>query len=246
MHDDRTVTTCGIGEYMGIITALRNTHMLIPVKSVTSGFRHMCGIGMQRKSYRHRIVGSVAFRLLSAVLRDTCARTVHGNHQAIEIRETTQGGNRYAHIGLYAAVHWQTLVYRMHSQHIATISISKNRDRIRRIKRIIALVAIGERKRKCTILLSLHGRRCLHSHIRHCIKQVTLRIDIWHLAQETVERFFSIGKCSGNVKPMLRNSHILVDIDRIICPLVPYLSCRAPRSRYLASIYRHPTIRIAT
>ena len=68
MHDDRTVTTCGIGEYMGIITALRNTHMLIPVKRVTSSFRHMCGIGMQRKSYRHHIVCGVALGLLSAVL----------------------------------------------------------------------------------------------------------------------------------------------------------------------------------
>ena len=131
MHDDRTVTTCGIGEYMGIITALRNTHMLIPVKSVTSGFRHMRGIGMQRKSYRHRIVGSIAFGLLSAVLGDTCTRTVHCNHQTVYIRETTQCTKRYSEISPCTTIHGQTFVYRICTDGIPAKCVSKNRNEIR-------------------------------------------------------------------------------------------------------------------
>ena len=84
MHDDYTVATYRIRKNVGIITALRDAHVLIPVKRVTSGFRHMRGIAMQRKSYRHHIVRGIAFGLQAAILGDTCSFAVYHNHHTVK------------------------------------------------------------------------------------------------------------------------------------------------------------------
>ena len=230
-HLNANASRC-IRERMRIFARLRE-QIAIPEVTVAGCFAKICGVGTQCNGHRRRIIRRIAFGLLSAVLRNTCTRTVHGNHQTVYIRETTQGGNRYAHIGLYAAVHWQTLAYHKRTDGITTVCIGKDSDRIGCIKHVVALVAIRERKRKRIIALHLRERRCLHSHIRHCIKWATVLVDGGSLLQEVVvwspHHTFGIGERQCIVKLILWNRQILIHIGNIVHVLVPYLAGGSPR-----------------
>ena len=105
MHDDRTVTTCSICEDMGIITALRDTLIFIPVKSVTCSFYHMRSIDMQRKSQRHHIIRRVALGLQIVILCDAGTSAVHRNHKSVKGLCSAQRTNGHSDFAIHTTVH---------------------------------------------------------------------------------------------------------------------------------------------
>ena len=59
-------------------------------------------------------------------------------------------------------------------------------------------------------------------------KRFSIQVHVGHLAQEIVERPLAVGKRRRDIELIPWNSHVLVDIHRVVCPLVPHLACRAP------------------
>ena len=198
---------------------------------------------MHRDGHRHRVVCGVALGLQTAVLRDAIAVAVHRDDKAVKVCKTAHGTDRQPDLALCAAIYRQVLPYRHGADRVAAVSVGKDSDGIRCKQNVITCITVVQRQHHSIPLQN--GIRPGNCNICRRIKQVALGINIGHLAQETVERFLSIRECGGDIKPVLRHCHILVDIDRAVGPLVPHLAGRAPRPGHLASIYSHPTVRIA-
>ena len=198
---------------------------------------------LQRKGHSRRVVCGVALGLEAAVLRDAAAVAVHCDNKTVEVCKTAHGTDRQPDLALRAAVHRQVFPHRHGADRIATVSIGKDGDGIGRKQNVITCITVVQRQYHGISLQN--GIRPGNCNICRRIKQVALGINIGHLTQETVERFLPIRECGGDIKPVLRHCHIFVDIDRAVGPLVPHLAGRAPRPGNLASIYSHPTVRIA-
>ena len=70
---------------------------------------------------------------------------------------------------------------------------------------------------------------------RH-IEEVAFGIYIWQLSEEFVERLRVVGETIGRTEGMPGDAEIFVNIDRVICPLVPNLTSRRPCSRNATAI----------
>ena len=215
---------------MRVFTRLRE-RVAVPEVAVAGRGSEVDHVGVYRDRHRNGVVGGVALRLQAAVLGDAEVVAVHRDHKAVEAWETAKHTHRQPDFSLSATIGRQVAVYRHRADGVATVGVGEDRDRVRRVEGVVAVVAVGEGEDKA-VAYHLRGRRGSHSDIGHGVERAPVLVDGGGLLQEVVERpphhALRIGERRGVVEEVLRYRQVFVHIGDTVHILVPHLACGSP------------------
>ena len=117
------------------------------------------------------------------------------------------------------------------TQHFTAIFIFIDRQAIRGRQRCRTFIRKTEVHNDRIAYRSDSGYILDKIRIRSRIKHDPILGQFGGLLQERIKRFSYIGTCTKRccyVKQILWHTHILINIDHIIGPLVPHFTCRSP------------------